>query len=133
MDESKPAEQMPLFDAEPYYVQPETSRHKERRDVRAVFDHWVQAAGKTSTTKLDAKREKLIKKALSQYPLEDVLDAVVGWKRSDFHTGNNDHGRVYSRIELLLRDAAHIEMFRDMERSHGEQHETAKKVNVRQL
>lgn len=84
--------------------------------VRSVFDEWVTVCGKTGRTQLDHKRRRLIVQALKAYPLDDVLDAVRGWKRSKFHRGENAMGRVYNDLELLLRDAAHIEGFRDMHR-----------------
>jgi len=134
VDGTSPAEQLPLFDNAPYLRPPPLSaRQQMRQNVQQVFDQWVQAANKTAATKLDAKREKLIKRALQQYPLEDVLAAVTGWRRSAFHTGGNDRNRVYNQLELLLRDAAHIEMFRDLEREHHRQNAPTRAVNIQQL
>lgn len=84
--------------------------------VQTVFDEWVRAAGKTGRTQLDPKRRRLIQKALGMYPLDDVLAAVRGWKRSKWHRGENPNGTVYNDLGLLLRDAEHIEAFRDIER-----------------
>jgi hypothetical protein len=53
------------------------------------------------------------------YPLADLLDAVCGWKRSPHHRGENDRGKPYNDLELLLRDSKHIEEFRDLERKGG--------------
>lgn len=84
--------------------------------VGAVFDAWREAAGKTDRTMLDPKRRRLITTALGSYPLEDVIDAVRGWRHSPHHAGQNDTGTVYNDLGLLLRDAGHIETFRDLER-----------------
>jgi hypothetical protein len=87
----------------------------QKEKVIKVFNTWCEATGKNpNRTKLDAKRKRLIEKALESYPEKDVLAAVVGWKNSSFHTGRNDRNKVYNDLSLLLRDASKIEQFRDM-------------------
>lgn len=83
-------------------------------DVDRVFEAWLASAGKTGRTVLSPKRRRLIQLALKAYPLADVLDAVEGWRYDDFYTGNNDRGKQFNDLELLLRDAEHIERFRDL-------------------
>jgi hypothetical protein len=86
-------------------------------EVRKVFEAWCASTGKSTTrTKLDPKRTKLIKAALKNYPLDDVLDAVRGWENSPFHRGENEHRRPYNDLDLILRDAKHIEEHRDYAR-----------------
>ena len=85
--------------------------------ARIVFDAWVEATGRDPTrTKLTDKRRRLIRRALDDYPDEDLVDAVRGWRHSPHHRGENDRHEVYNDIELLLRDAKQIEKFRDLER-----------------
>jgi hypothetical protein len=86
-----------------------------------VFDRWVEATGKTSRTKLDGKRRGLIERALKLYDLEEVLAAVTNWEHSPWHTGKNPQGKTYNDLGLLLRDADHIEKFRDMTPGPGSQ------------
>ena len=86
-------------------------------EVRVVFDAWVDATGKDSgRTRLDEKRRRTIGRALEAHPIEDVLDAVVGWRHDAFYCGENDRGRPFNDLGLLLRDAEHVERFRDMAR-----------------
>lgn len=85
--------------------------------VATVFEAWLTSTGRSNRTILDTKRRRLIDRALEQYPLADVLDAVSGWRRSPHHRGENSTATVYNDLELLLRDAAHIEKFRDLERN----------------
>lgn len=82
----------------------------------AVFDAWRESTGK-HRAQLDDKRLRRIKAALRSYPLPDVLDAVRGWANSPHHRGENDTGTVYNELTLLLRDAEHIERFRDLWRA----------------
>lgn len=88
----------------------------QRGAVQQVFDAWIAATGKTAATKLDDKRRRIITRALKSHGLDDCLDAVRGWRHSPHHRGENDTGTVYNDLELLLRDAARIEKFRDLER-----------------
>ncbi len=84
--------------------------------VEQVFEAWKQSAVKTNATVLSAKRKRIINAALADYPLDDVLDAVRGWLKSPWHCGETN-GTVYNKLELLLRDAGQIEMFRDLQRN----------------
>lgn len=89
----------------------------KKEAIQRVFDAWIEATGKTGRTLLDDKRRRLIRRALDRYPVEDVLDAVRGWRRSPHHRGENDSSTTYNDLGLLLRDGEHIERFRDLERS----------------
>lgn len=94
---------------------PDGTSSTERVDQ--VFEAWKKAAGKNGATVLSPKRRQKIQQALKAYPIEDVLDAVWGWRNSPHHCGANESGTVYNELELLLRDAAHIEKFRDLKRN----------------
>jgi hypothetical protein len=96
------------------------SEQKEPTDVERVFAAWIEATGRhPSRTKLDSKRKSLIRKALKSHPVEDVLDAVVGWRHDPFYCGDNDRGKTFNALGLLLRDAEHIERFRDLARQEA--------------
>jgi hypothetical protein len=85
-------------------------------NVAVVFAAWLDATGRSNRTVLDDKRRRLIVKALDTYPVDDVVDAVRGWQHSAHHRGDNDTRTVYNDLGLLLRDADHIERFRDLAR-----------------
>jgi len=80
-------------------------------DVRVVFDAWVASTGK-ERSRLDEKRTRVIRARLADYQLEDVLDAVRGWERDPWEGRKQQNG-----IEILLRDGAHLEKFRDLWRA----------------
>lgn len=77
-------------------------------DVLAVWQAWLDSTGRTAC-KLDEKRARLIRARLANYPLDDVRDAVRGWERDPW-----DGRRQQNGIEILLRDGAHLEKFRDL-------------------
>jgi len=89
--------------------------------VEVVFEAWVESTGKTAQTQLDKDRRKFITAALRDYPVEDVVDAVRGWKFSAHHRGENENKTVYNGLHLLLKNAEKIEQFRDLARRNTRQ------------
>lgn len=73
-----------------------------------VFAHW-QRATDHPRAKLDAKRRTLIARALKDHSAADLMRAIDGYAASPWHRGENDRGTKYLGLELILRDAAHIE------------------------
>lgn len=76
--------------------------------VERVFEHWRQTHDHP-TARLDPKRRKLINQALASYTEADLCQSISGYKLSPHHQGQNDRATVYDAIELLLRDAKHID------------------------
>jgi hypothetical protein len=76
--------------------------------VEQVFDTWRETTGKPKA-QLDDKRRRKIQRALRAYPLDDVLAAVQGWRNDPW-----PERRRHNDIATLLRDADHIEKFRDL-------------------
>lgn len=85
-------------------------------DIQKVFDHWVAVCRPKHRVQpvLSEKRRKKIADAVRIYGVEVCLQAIDGITRSDFHMGANSRGKVYNDIELILRDAEHIERFAEM-------------------
>jgi hypothetical protein len=73
-----------------------------------VFDHWKSIHGHPRA-KLDAKRKRVIGTALASYSEADLCLAITGYLSSPHHMGQNDRATKYDDIELMLRDAKHIE------------------------
>lgn len=80
----------------------------ERDDVRVVFDHWKSAHGHPQA-KLDDKRRRAIREALRNYSPDELCESISGYLNSPHHMGQNDRSTRYDGIELLLRDAKHID------------------------
>lgn len=79
-----------------------------------VFDHWVATlrAGRPGPRPvLTAKRRALLERWLGVYGVETLLAAVDGCALSEWHQGQNPRGRRYDSLELIFRDAEHIERF----------------------
>lgn len=80
--------------------------------VREVFEHWRQVMHKTLPTKLDSKRRRAVEARLREgYTVEQLRKAVEGCAATPFNAGQNDRGIRYDDLELICRDASHVDRF----------------------
>ena len=90
-------------------------------DMNEIFNHW-QLVMNHPRAKIDAKRQRAIKKALDLgYSIDDLKLAIDGCASTPFNMGENDRRQVYDDITLIFRDADHIERF--MNNSSNAMHE----------
>jgi uncharacterized protein YdaU (DUF1376 family) len=77
-----------------------------------IFDHWSMRMNH-GKAKLDSKRQKLINNALNiGYSITDLTGAIDGCAKSPYHMGTDGRNTtVYDSLELILRDAEHIDKF----------------------
>ncbi len=73
-----------------------------------VFEHWKLTHNHPRSV-LDVKRKKLIKSALNNYSVADLCQSITGYLKSPHHMGMNEANTIYDDIELMLRDAKHID------------------------
>lgn len=79
--------------------------------IAQVFNFWRDLLS-NSRSRLDDKRRKAIRERLRDgYTVEDLHLACLGCKASGFHNGENDRRRRYVSIELICRDADHVDQF----------------------
>lgn len=81
-------------------------------DVQKVFKYWRDVMGH-SRAKLDDKRRKAIERSLKKlrFTVEQLMQAIDGCVKTPHNMGDNDRHQRYDDIELILRDASHIERF----------------------
>jgi len=99
---------------------PQERKGKERKgregkgkdnNVKFVFDHW-RLTMDHQQAKLDDKRTRIIRKALlAGYDTGQLVVAIDGCKQTPWNMGDNPGGTVYDSIDLILRDAEHIDRF----------------------
>jgi len=87
---------------------PAEQKRIESAAITRVFEHWQSVHGH-ARAKLDAKRRKLIARALATYNEVDLCQCIAGYRNSPYHMGKNETGTTYDDIELMLRDAKHID------------------------
>lgn len=80
--------------------------------VDSIFNHW-KARMNHPRARLDDKRKKLIRAALKLgYSETELITAVNGCAKSPYHMAQDGRNTtVYDDIELILRDAKHIDQF----------------------
>lgn len=74
----------------------------------AVFEHWKKVFSHPKSI-LDDKRRRLIDARLKQFTVDDLRSAIDGYKLSPFHQGQNEDGKIFDSVELIMRDAHHVE------------------------
>jgi hypothetical protein len=80
-------------------------------DVISIFEHWKQTLQHPNSV-LDDKRKKKIKERLAEgYTVEQLKNVINGCKCSAYHMGHNEGGKIYDSIDLLFRDAEHVDRF----------------------
>ena len=79
--------------------------------AQEVFKHW-QVVMQHPRARLDKKRRHRLEAALKTgYSVEELKQAIDGCSKTPFNQGQNDRGQRYDDIELILRDASHIDRF----------------------
>jgi hypothetical protein len=78
-----------------------------------VFEHWRKVMGKNARTAFDARRRKAVEARLADgYTVEDLCRAIEGCARTPHNAGQNDRGERFDDLELICRDASHVDRFR---------------------
>jgi hypothetical protein len=94
-------------DREETHVDPQAARPR-RLDIDLV---WGTYQDRHPTAKLTNPRRELIKRRLVDYDV-DTLNAAIEGNHLDPHcNGENDRGQTYHGLELILRDAEHVERY----------------------
>lgn len=82
-------------------------------DERAVFDHWVAAMGKVParTVFSDERIAPVRGRLAAGFTVADLKRAVDGCASDPFSMGENDRHTPFNDLELICRDAKHVEKF----------------------
>lgn len=84
--------------------------------IEQLWEYWitVMRAGSKRKPVLDEARKKYLGAAIFDHTLEGCMEAIDGCALSEFHMGRNKMNKRYDSIELIFRDAEHIEKFHDI-------------------
>lgn len=79
--------------------------------TQEIFKYW-QTVMNHPKAKLDKKRRSRLEAAFKMgYSAEELKQAIDGCFKTPFNQGQNDRGQRYDDIELIFRDASHIDRF----------------------
>jgi len=86
-------------------------------DVHEIFEFWKETMG-SQKSKIDEKRKKSILAAMKiGYSVRDICDAISGCAKDSFSMGQNDRNKKFNDINLICRDAEHIDKFIEINNS----------------
>lgn len=78
-----------------------------------VFEHWRKVMRKGPRTAFDARRRRAVEARLADgYDIDDLRRAIEGCSMTPHNMGQNDRAERYDDLELICRDAAHVERFK---------------------
>lgn len=99
--------------------------------VPEVFAYW-QKVMNSPRSKLDKKRIDLIRSAIKLgYTPRELCEAIKGCSRSPWNMGKNDRNTKFNSLELILRDAGHIDKFMELAGKEVIGEETIEQRNAR--
>lgn len=101
----------------PVVLHGEMSRREA--EIVDIFEFWKGLLS-NARSRLDANRKKKINERLRDgYSVEDVKLAIIGCALSEWHRGANDRHTRYQDIELICRDANHLDKFLEIADREG--------------
>jgi hypothetical protein len=96
-----------------------------------IFAFWQKVMDSPKSA-LDAKRKTLIAVALKNYSPADICKAIRGCSKSPHNMGKNDRNTKYNGLNLILRDAEHIDYFVNLDSANAKPgSETVDEMNAR--
>jgi hypothetical protein len=96
-----------------------------------IFAFWQKVMDSPKSA-LDAKRKTLIAGALKNYSPADICKAIRGCSKSPHNMGKNDRNTKYNGLNLILRDAEHIDYFINLDSANAKPGaETVDEMNAR--
>lgn len=85
-------------------------------EIQKLWDYWVDKmrAGSKRKPVLDSNRRQYLGAAIHDYGMQGCIDAIDGCALSEFHMGRNKMNKRYDSVELIFRDAEHVEKFQEI-------------------
>lgn len=107
-------EEQPLVEPKP--ARPCPPSFKE--EISDVFAYWQEAMGKQSASLTPQRRDKIRIRLRDGYTVDQLKAAVDGCRASPHNMGDNDRGRPFNDIELILRNETNVEKFLELAPAH---------------
>jgi len=99
--------------------------------VQTIFAYWQKTMGSPKSA-MDAKRKSLIATALKSYEPADICKAIRGCSKTPHNMGKNDRNTKFNGLNLILRDAEHIDYFINLDSVNAKPGaETVTEMNAR--
>lgn len=95
----------------------EDKRGHVKGEVVEVFDHYRSYHPRSHKKPSQRSKEyKKIEARLNEgYSVDDLKRAIDGCHQSPYHMGENENGRKYDTLELIVRDGSKVSMFMEVQ------------------
>ena len=80
-------------------------------DVTEIFNFWKATFNKKRSTLTEEFKTKIKARLKDGYSPDELKQAIVGCSLSPHHMGQNQQGKKYTSLELILRNSAKAEEF----------------------
>lgn len=87
-----------------------------RSKVLEVFAHYrtYHPRAHPEPTSKGKEWKKVVAMFKEGYTVDDLKMAIDGCHRSPFHCGENDRGKTYQSLDLIVRDSSHVNQFMEI-------------------
>lgn len=89
---------------------PATMRRRDA-EIEDIFTFWRDLLSNVRSRLDNNRRKKISERLKDGYTVEDLKLAIIGCALSEWHRGANDRHMRYQDIELICRDANHMDKF----------------------
>lgn len=79
--------------------------------IEEIFLHWKKVHEHPRVPLRPSLVKKIQARLKEGYSKEELLEAIEGCKLNPWHQGENPNGVKYDRLDLILRDSEHVDMF----------------------
>ena len=81
-----------------------------RDDINEVWQHYrTHHPSAAKVLKSNRKEYRLIRERLDDFSADELKRSIDGFHLSAFHCGDNQHGKRYLSLELMMRDISHVQ------------------------
>jgi hypothetical protein len=89
------------------------SSDNHAKEIKAVFAHYRKYHPRAHPKPTSKSKEwvKIKARLIEGYKVEDLCLAIDGCHQSPFHQGENDRGKHYDSLELIVRDGSKVNNF----------------------
>lgn len=93
------------------------TKNKKRKLIKSIFIRWAKIMNRPNA-RLDNSRKTAIHWAFTMgYTEDQIMSAIHGCSKSEFHMGKNKNNALYNDITTILKDSVRVESFMAMRAS----------------
>lgn len=80
-------------------------------DVVTVFDYWKKVTNHPKAKLIESRIKRIRKRLGEGFTVQELCQCLDGWKRSQWHQGQNPTQTIYDKVDTIFRDGEQVETF----------------------